>query len=181
MAKLTDEEGLIQFPLFVDYGQRSNEKELLACRNAMKALDLPSPEIVDLAGYGSLIRTGLTDNNLHISNDAFTPGRNLLFLLTASAYAFQVGAKSVSIGLLHEETSLFPDQTSAFLAEAEKVISLCMGRSIKVMAPLASFRKVEVVALANQKSIRGTYSCHSGNDEPCGECIACNEFKFEEA
>lgn len=179
MAKLTDEECVRQFPLFVDYGQRSRDLELQACTRAMSHLNLAEPSVAGLGGYGALIRSGLTDSSLHVSNDAFTPGRNMLFLLTAAAYAYQVEADGVSIGLLHEDTSLFPDQTSKFLSDAESMIRTCMGRDIRVLAPLSVFHKVEVVELARQKGIRDTYSCHVGNLEPCGECIACNEFKFE--
>jgi len=179
MAKLADEEGVHQFPLFVDYGQISRDLEFQACVNAMSDLNLPEPSVANLGGYGALIRSGLTDKSLHISDEAFTPGRNMLFLLTAAAYACQVKANGVSIGLLHEDTSLFPDQTTKFLSEAESLIQCCMGRDIKILAPLSVFHKVEVVELAQQKGIRDTYSCHAGSLEPCGECIACNEFNFE--
>lgn len=180
VAKLAQEEGLQIFPLFVDYGQRARDRELAACRFSMKKLGLPEPQIAGLSGFGDLIRSGLTDSSLHIVNDAFTPGRNMLFLLTAAAYAYQMKADAISIGLLHESTSLFPDQTSEFLREAERMVSLCMGRTIKVLAPLSSFFKPDVVALAAEKGISETYSCHMGEEEACGNCIACNEFKFEE-
>lgn len=178
VARLGQEEGVRQFPLFIDYGQRSRDRELAACQRAMAHLNLPQPEVANLAGYGGLIRSGLTDPSKRVLEDAFTPGRNMLFLLTASAYAYQVGADAVSIGLLHEDTSLFPDQTSDFLRDAECTISASMGREIKVLAPLAAFHKAEVVALASDKGIRDTYSCHVGAEEPCGECIACNEFNY---
>jgi 7-cyano-7-deazaguanine synthase len=181
VAKLALEEGLQIFPLFVDYGQRARDREFAACQLAMNKLGLPDPAIAELSGYGKLIRSGLTDSNLHIIEDAFTPGRNMLFLLTAAAFAHQKNADAISIGLLHESTSLFPDQTSRFLVEAERMISLCMGRPIKVLAPLSSFTKQDVVALAEVKGISQTYSCHLGEEEPCGDCIACNEFKFEGA
>jgi 7-cyano-7-deazaguanine synthase len=180
VAKLAQEEGLRQYPLFIDYGQRSRYQELAACRRAMVDLNLTEPKVADLSGFGALILSGLTDPKLHIVEDAFTPGRNMLFLLTAAAYAYQVNADAVSIGLLHESTCLFPDQTSAFLQDAEGIIKRCMGRNIRVLAPLASFYKKDVVALAKQKGILNTYSCHMGREEPCGSCIACNEFKFEE-
>ncbi len=178
VAKLAQEEGLQIFPLFVDYGQRARGRELAACRLAMTKLGLPEPQIAGLSGFGQLIRSGLTDSSLHIVDDAFTPGRNMLFLLTAAAYAHQKKADAISIGLLHENTSLFPDQTAEFLREAERVITLCMGRTIKVLAPLSSFFKSDVVALAAEKGISETYSCHMGEEEACGNCIACNEFKF---
>jgi len=180
LAKLAQEEGLNQFPLFIDYGQRSLALEFAACQRAMAHLQLPQPEVANLAGYGALIRSGLTDSSLRVREDAFTPGRNMLFLLTASAYAYQVEAEAVSIGLLHEDTSLFPDQTSSFLREAESMIETCMGRNIKVLAPLSKFHKIEVVELAENKGIRDTYSCHAGEEEPCGACIACREYIIEE-
>jgi len=181
VAKLAQEQGLQIFPLFVDYGQRARDRELAACKLAMQKLGLPEPEIAGLSGFGRLIRSGLTDPTLHIIDDAFTPGQNMLFLLPAAAYAHQKNADAISIGLLHESTSLFPDQTSGFLEEAERMITLCMGRNIKVLAPLSSFTKPDVVTLAAEKGISQTYSCHLGEEQPCGNCIACNEFKFEGA
>lgn len=180
IAKLAQEEGLIQYPLFVDYGQRARDRELAACRRAMSELGLPEPKVADLAGFGALIHSGLTDSSLDIVNDAFTPGRNMLFILIAAAYAVQVNADAISIGLLHESTSIFPDQTSEFLYDAEALINRCMNRNIKLLAPLSSFRKADVVALAKLKGIGATYSCHTGNEEACGSCIACREFEMVE-
>lgn len=180
IAKLAQEEGLIQYPLFVDYGQRARDRELAACRRAMGELGLPEPKVANLAGFGTLIHSGLTDSSLDIVKDAFTPGRNMLFILIAAAYAVQMNADAISIGLLHENTSIFPDQTSEFLYEAEALIRLCMNRDIKLLAPLASFRKSDVVELAKLKGIGATYSCHTGNEEACGSCIACREFEMVE-
>ena len=92
-----------------------------------------------------------------------------------------MGLYAVSVGLLHEDTSLFPDQTARFLVSAEATIELAMGRQIKVLAPLAQFHKRDVVELAKTKGIEGTYSCHVGEEVPCGRCIACREFQFEGA
>jgi len=55
-----------------------------------------------------------------------------------------------------------------------------MGRQIKVLTPLIEFGKADVVRLARAKGIMGTYSCHTGNSEPCGRCISCLEFQFDE-
>lgn len=180
VALLTLETGIEQHPLFVDYGQRARDRELSACQRSMTRLGLPAPQVAGLGGYGTLIRSGLTDPELHAVEDAFTPGRNMLFLLVAAAFAYQTGADAVAVGLLHEDDSLFPDQTVAFLEQAEGVLATCMGRSIKVLAPLSGFHKRDVVALAKSKGIYGTYSCHLGGEQPCGTCIACREFQFEE-
>lgn len=179
VAYLAVEQGLEQHPLFIDYGQRARDRELSACQAAMKSLGLPPPEVADLSGYGRLIRSGLTDTRLRVLEDAYTPGRNTLFLLAAAAYAVQRGAEAVSIGLLHEDTSLFPDQTAAFLAEAERFLERAVARPIRVIAPLAAFHKSDVIQLAADKGVSATYSCHLGAAEPCGACIACNEFRIE--
>jgi 7-cyano-7-deazaguanine synthase len=178
MAVLTKEARIEQFPLFVDYGQRFLTRELAACRRSMRNNHLPKPAVANVGGFGTLIRSGLTDRKLHVVEDAFTPGRNLLFLLLGAAYAYQVGANAVAIGLLSERTSLFPDQTSEFTVMAQAMLSACMGCPVKVLTPLSEFTKHDVVSLARGRKIEGTYSCHMGGQVPCGRCISCREFFF---
>ena len=175
MALLAKKEGIIQHPLFIDYGQLGREKELSACRAIHAAHGLPEPVAMSLSGFGENISSGLTDRQKDIFADAFLPGRNLLFLLAGAAYAYQVDASAVAIGLLNEETHLFPDQTGQFLNQAEAMLSLCMGRKIRIIAPLMKFYKSDVLRLAKRYGLTGTYSCHSGLDEPCGVCVSCKE------
>lgn len=176
MAK---EEGVEHFPLFVDFGQRAARREWESCKFVHRKLGLPEPVRMDLSGFGSVIASGLTRSELNIKNAAFTPGRNLLFLLMGSAYAYQLGSTSVALGLLSEEYSLFPDQKRLFVDTAEVAISAAMDWRVKVLTPLIEFGKADVIRLAQTKGISGTYSCHTGNLEPCGECIACLEFRFD--
>ncbi len=166
------------FPLFIDYGQRAASKEWETCVAVHKQLDLPEPTRMDLSGFGRVIVSGLTNSDLDVKKDAFTPGRNLMFLLMGSAYAYQLGASSVAIGLLSEQFSLFPDQRSHFIAQAESTIETAMGRRIKILTPLFDFGKADVVRLAQEKGVGGTYSCHTGEAQPCGHCISCMEFQF---
>jgi len=102
----------------------------------------------------------------------------VLFLLVGATYACNVCANSISIGLLSEDISLFPDQTKAFLGKAQELITMMTGRELQILAPLMEFTKLDVVTLAKKKGIVGTYSCHAGGEKPCGACIACKEFIF---
>lgn len=175
MAVLAQEEGAIQYPLFVDYGQLCRDQELSACRSVFGARGLPEPRVMNLRGFGNIISSGLTDKTKDVFADAFLPGRNMLLLLAAYAYAYERGADKVAIGLLHEKTHLFPDQTRQFLYEAEKMLSLSVGHAIQIVAPLMHMTKPDVLRLAQKYGLANTYSCHSGSDVPCGFCVSCRE------
>lgn len=175
MALLAKKDGINQYPLFINYGQIGYEREYKACKIMHETHRLPKPVCMNLSGYGENISSGLTDSSKDIYAEAFLPGRNMLFLLAGSAYAYNVGANAVSIGLLNEEVHIFPDQTSAFLDEAQKLISMCMGKQIKIVAPLMLFFKIDVIEMAKKFELNETYSCHSGNENPCGICISCRE------
>ena len=176
---LAAEEKVSQYPVFVDYGQINKEKEWQACLHVHKAHNLPAPQRINLSGWGEAFPSGLTNRSMDVLHEAFLPNRNLLFLLTGSAYAFRNNANAVSIGLLNDDKHLFPDQTRDFVAQAEDLIAFSLGRRIRLIAPLMGYTKADVIALAGQKGLTGTYSCHAGGDERCGRCISCQEFNIE--
>lgn len=177
MSVLAKEQDFKLFPLFIDYGQLGAKLEWDACVYNHLKHKLPTPKKMLLGGFGKLIHSGLTDKKLRVKEDAFLPGRNTLFLLAASSYAYQVKSKNIAIGLLTEKFKLFPDQASEFIKSAEKFISMEMDYEIKILTPLMQFNKAEVIKLARSKKINKTYSCHSGNPIPCGKCISCIEIK----
>ncbi|MDP1611184.1 MAG: 7-cyano-7-deazaguanine synthase [Sulfuritalea sp.] len=176
MAVLGQEAEVEMNPLFIDYGQINLDREWNACQANFARLNLPTPQIASLGGYGKLLPSGLTDRTRHIVEDAFLPGRNLLFLLVGAGYAVQRGSSAVSIGLLDERNRLFPDQTRGFLSNAQELLTTALGKPISVVAPLMSFSKADVLQAAKERGIDGTYSCHTGNATPCGTCIACREY-----
>lgn len=179
VSVLTREEGLQLHPLFLDYGQRAARAEWAACRRVHADLRLPSPTRMDISGFGSVIRSGLTSTDLDVRANAFTPTRNLLFLVVAGAFACEVGADTVAIGLLAERLSLFPDQRADFVDKAETAIASALNQPIRIVTPLMEFSKADVIQLAQSKGITGTYSCHAGGSRPCGRCIACYEFEID--
>ncbi len=176
MTVLSLEAGVDVDPVFINYGQLAFKREYEACIATFENLRLPKPVLVDLSGVGGAIQCGLTDSRFHIIDEAFLPGRNLLFLLIAAAYGYQNDSKTVAIGLLSEVNAIFPDQTEKFIRSAEATISLALAWPTRVLAPLMGFTKSDIVALAKKKNIIGTYSCHLGEKEPCGACIACLEY-----
>jgi len=175
MSLMAHEEGIALAPLFVDYGQLASVREWAACRLLHERHGLPQVTRMDVSGYGKTVPSGITDKSLRINEDAFLPGRNLLLLLCGAAYAYRMNADGVAIGLLNPESRLFPDQTSTFLGMAEDMIETTIGKRFTVLAPLIEFTKADVLAMAATRGLHGTYSCHAGGAEPCGQCVACVE------
>jgi len=162
------------FPLFIDYGQLSREKEWIACQSICRHLDL-EPHRIDISGFGQSIKSGITDSTLDIEEKAFLPTRNLLFLTLAAAYGHTKSVNVIAIGLL--SNPIFPDQTKEFIRNARRAISLSLGAEIEILAPAISLNKLDTLGLARKYGLPLdlTYSCHSGNSEPCGRCISCKE------
>lgn len=177
MSLLAKEEGIEALPLFVDYGQLGAKREWSTCQRLHKRLGLPVPHRMDLAGFGTSVPSGITNNEMDIDADAFLPGRNLLLILGAASFAYARGCVAVAIGLLASRTCIFPDQTDGFLSLAETMIEEALGRRIAVLVPLRSFSKKDVIDRLIVRGVTGTYSCHSGKEHPCGICVACQEIE----
>jgi 7-cyano-7-deazaguanine synthase len=177
MCKIIHEQGEKQVPIFVNYGQLSNEREWAACRTIMGICKLPDPLKINLQDYGRFIPSGITNRDRRIKEDAFLPGRNLLFLLVASSYAHSKGFDKVAIGLLSEKYSIFPDQTQKFIVNANFAINTALDDNITIATPLISFSKSDVIRLAKKYNLplSETYSCHAGTEQYCGKCISCQE------
>jgi 7-cyano-7-deazaguanine synthase len=177
MAVMANEERIRQHPLFIDYGQLSAKREWKACRSNHHKFGLPKPAYTNLGGFGKLIPSGLTDRRARINEDAFLPGRNLLFLLVGASYAYRVKANSVAIGLLSDTHRIFPDQTASFVNQCEALLKSAMDYKVKLVTPLMHLTKRDSIELARLRGITGTYSCHAGRDEPCGLCVSCKEIE----
>jgi len=173
---LLRQQGVRVLPVFVNYGQRNCDAELRSLLRNVEEQGFVPPIIVDFNQFGKIIRTGLTDDTKRIVEDAFTPNRNLLFLLLGASVAHTRGVSSLVLGLLSEKTAIFSDQTDRFLSAARRAISESLGANIEIVCPLRDMVKDDVVRLAATLDIKHSYSCHDGGPEPCGRCIACLEY-----
>jgi len=178
---LLTKQGIEFVPVFVNYGQLNRDREFESLRKGCEALNCRPPIYVDMPGFGKVVKSGVTDAECHIYDDAFTPNRNLLFLVAASAVGYQLGVKRVVLGFLTERSTLFPDQSNKFLRKAEAALSCSLGAEIKIIAPLRSMNKEGVLMISKELGVKSAYSCHAGGAEPCGKCIACLEYEFLEA
>lgn len=101
------------------------------------------------------------------------PGRNIIMIGTAAAVAMREGAKNIYIGCNADDVANFPDCSHEFLQAAKSAVKL--GYGIDLHFPLARLTKRQIVTRAVELGVNldETYSCYTGNDQHCGECLAC--------
>ena len=159
-------------PLFINYGQKAAKQEKKA---AIKSCDILKLQLntINISGLSS-ISTGLTDENLFVSNPFF-PNRNLILLSMAGAFSVNHSYDVLAIGVIGGTN--YSDQTKEFVNDAETVLSY--NRKTVVLAPLVNLNKLEVVRLSkiNNIPLNFTYSCYLGNEKPCYECSGCIDRK----
>lgn len=173
---LLRERDIRALPVYINYGQRNHEREWGALSAACDFHGFSKPVKFDFPSFGSVIKSGLTDPTLRVNEDAFTPTRNLLFLVLGGAVAATKGVRNIVLGFLTERTAIFPDQTDRFIKAAQVALTESLGSEIQIHCPLRDMTKQDVVKLANARGISDFYSCHSGTKVPCGKCIACLEY-----
>ena len=107
----------------------------------------------------------------------FVPGRNLVFLTFAAAYAWPRGIGHLVTGTAQTDYSGYPDCRRETIDALEKALSLGLGRRIAIHTPLMHLTKKETVELADRlgamPALALTHTCYNGERPPCGTCAAC--------
>ena len=123
---------------------------------------------------GSLSDTSLPNPPLP---NTFVPGRNLVFLTFAAAYAYQRSIKHLVTGVAQTDYSGYPDCRENTLSSLEQTLRLGMEYDITIHTPLMNLNKSDTVALAEKlgamDAMAYTHTCYNGEQPPCGHCQAC--------
>ncbi|MCK5697018.1 MAG: 7-cyano-7-deazaguanine synthase QueC [Gammaproteobacteria bacterium] len=169
--------------LSFDYGQR-HKIELQVAQKMAQIASIPHT-VLPINTFSILGGNALTDN-IEINDQAspedqlpntFVPGRNLIFLTYAAAYAYQRGIKNIITGVTQTDYSGYPDCRENTLHSLEQTLRLGMEYDINIHTPLMNLSKAETVLLAEElgamKAMAYTHTCYNGEQPPCGHCQAC--------
>jgi 7-cyano-7-deazaguanine synthase len=169
------------------YGQR-HLRELRMARTVAKSLGMKEHFLldVDLACWGG---SSLTDTQQPLPQtgvepdvipSTYVPGRNTVFLSIALSLAEAKGAEAIYLGINAVDYSGYPDCRPEYLALFQQLAELSCkagleGKAPRLVAPLIQDSKVDIVrrALALGVPIEKTWSCYSGQEQPCGLCDSC--------
>lgn len=170
--------------LTFDYGQRHRIELDCAARIAADAgvgnVRLPIDTFAALGG------DALTDSTIGVESrpvpttglpNTFVPGRNLVFLTFAAAFAYQRGIAHLVTGVAQTDYSGYPDCREETIEALQQALRLGMESDVQIHTPLMHLSKKETVLLARDlgaiPAMAMTHTCYNGVRPPCGDCPAC--------
>ena len=178
--------------LTFDYGQR-HRIELECAEKVARHAGVPQTTL-PIDTFAALRGNALTDESLAVQDAAegelpntFVPGRNLVFLTFAAAFAWQRDISDLVTGVAQTDYSGYPDCRQATIDALVAALHLGMERRFTVHTPLMNLSKKQTVELARDlgalEAMALTHTCYNGKRPPCGECPACRlrAKGFEEA
>ena len=172
--------------LHVNYGQRTERRELKAFEDIANFYDVKERFVLDYTHLAQIGGSSLTDlsievpkanlENLEIPN-SYVPFRNANILSAAVSWAEVINADTIYIGAVEEDSSGYPDCRRSFYDAFEKTIDegTKPQTKIKIKTPLIEMSKRDIVSYAfiNNSPIQFSWSCYRNEDIPCGECDSC--------
>jgi 7-cyano-7-deazaguanine synthase len=177
-----------------DYGQR-HRIELTSAIEVADFAGVPNV-ILPINTFAALGGDALTATDIAVETaldeetglpNTFVPGRNLIFLTFAAAFAYQRNIAHLVTGVAQTDYSGYPDCREDTMNSLRTVIQQGMESEIKIHTPLMHLSKKETVELAQElgalPAMAMTHTCYNGERPPCGHCAAC-ELRakgFEEA
>ena len=178
-------------PVHFNYDQRTQKKELECFNNICDALETQDTSHIsqryslDIGFFKELGASALTDTNIEVPTGGieegvpvtYVPFRNGIFLSMAAAIAEKEGASAISIGVVEEDSSGYPDCRQEYIESMQRSINLGTKdeTNITIFMPLVHLKKSQIVQEAQKLKVplELTWSCYKNEDKACGVCDSC--------
>ena len=172
--------------MHVNYGQRTERRELNAFNEIADFYQVSQRLVVDLTYFSRIGGSSLTDPGLKVRQggqdnqyipSSYVPFRNANLLSAAVSWAEVLGAGKIFIGAVEEDSSGYPDCRESFLTAFNQVVKegTKPETNIVVIAPLLHFSKSQIVekGVALNAPLHLTWSCYQDEQIACGLCDSC--------
>jgi 7-cyano-7-deazaguanine synthase len=181
------------YGLHFSYGQRTEARELASARAVAQAVGMRELLELKIDLFRRIGGSALTDSSIDVPDaegDAgdtsqrtgqdvpvtYVPFRNAHFLSAAVSWAEVLGAATVFIGAVEQDSSGYPDCRPAYYEAFNQLVRTgTRDGEIQVVTPLIRLRKSEIVRLGVELGapLHVSWSCYSGETEACGVCESC--------
>lgn len=172
--------------LHVNYGQRTEARELEAFHAVAGHYGITDKLVVDIGYLREIGGSSLTDTSLAVEEggvdknripSTYVPFRNGNILSIAVSWAEVIGASSIYIGAVEEDSSGYPDCRQIFYDAFNRMLEAGLPDEarIKVETPLIHKNKSQIVSLGIKLKapLDLTWSCYQSGDAACGVCDSC--------
>ena len=172
--------------LHISYGQRTEARERNAFNDIAdfyeveKRLDISIEHLTKIGG------SSLTDNTIEVTEanlkskdipTSYVPFRNANMLSVAVSWAEVIGANSIYIGAVAEDSSGYPDCRPEFYDAFQKTIDTGTkpDTQIEIRTPIIHLNKAEIVKKGIELGapLKLTWSCYRSEELACGTCDSC--------
>lgn len=172
--------------LHISYGQLTEERERKAFNDIADFYEVEKRLDVSIEYLAKIGGSSLTDKNIEVSEadletdeipTSYVPFRNANMLAIATSWAEVLGANSIYVGAVEEDSSGYPDCRPEFFQSFEKTIETGTkpDTNIKIKTPIIHLTKAEIVkkGLELNAPIHLSWSCYRSEDLACGTCDSC--------
>ncbi len=173
--------------LHINYGQRTEARELKAFHDLAKHYGVEKQLVVDisylkeiggssLVDEGMAVETGLPQAGAGVPS-TYVPFRNAHILCVGMSWAEVIGAKALYIGAVEEDGSGYPDCRKEFYDKfaAAADAGTRPETHVQIITPLINLDKAAIVARAVELEapLHLTWSCYTEEEVACGQCESC--------
>jgi 7-cyano-7-deazaguanine synthase len=177
--------------LHTGYGQRTQNRERQAFESIADFYHVHHRLVVQLDHFRAIGGSALTDGSIsvpehqHISDPpasneipvTYVPFRNAHFLSVAVSWAEVIGAHSIYIGAVAEDSSGYPDCRPEYYRVFQELIRVGARpeTNIEIATPVIALKKSEIIRKGIELGapLHLTWSCYQSEDTPCGVCDSC--------
>ncbi|MFZ0738960.1 MAG: 7-cyano-7-deazaguanine synthase QueC [Candidatus Acidiferrales bacterium] len=172
--------------LHASYGQRTEARELQSFHEIGDFYGVRERLVIRLDSLSQIGGSALTDASITVPESGvnareipitYVPFRNAHFLSAAVSWAEVIGARTIFVGAVAEDSSGYPDCRPEYYRAFEEVIRIGTRPEthIEIATPVIGMRKSEIVrrGIALGAPLDHTWSCYQFEDEACGMCDSC--------
>ena len=172
--------------LHVSYGQRTARQELKAFQRIAEFYGTERTLVCELSHLGRIGGSSLTDASIAVEEadlesreipSSYVPFRNAHFLSIATSWGEVLGARSIFIGAVFEDSSGYPDCRPEYYRAFNRLIEAGTRPEtrLEILTPVIRMKKSEIVAAGRRLGapLHLTWSCYRDGDIACGRCDSC--------
>ena len=172
--------------LHISYGQRTEARERKAFDDIADHYGVRERLDVSIGYLARMGGSSLTDSSMDVSNadleskeipTSYVPFRNANMLAIATSWAEVIGADSIYIGAVAEDSSGYPDCRPEFYEAFQRTVDTGTKPEtrVEIRTPIIQLSKAEIVRKGVELAapLHLTWSCYRGEDLACGTCDSC--------